>query len=102
MGGHDRNSYDTGASGQAQSNLASVAAQLESLISMRDAQVKAAMANFQADGVSDEYHAKEQQWNRAAAQVRQIIALVKQNLERNDETATTALARARSAVGGIG
>lgn len=102
MSGVDRRSYDTGASAQAQATFASIAGQLEILIGIRDAQVKAAMASFQADGVSEDYHAKEQQWNTAAGEVRQIIALVRTALQRNDEHAITALARARSAVGGIG
>lgn len=101
MSGNDRRGYDTGASAQAQANIASVAGHLETLIGTRDAQVKAAMAGFQADGVSEDYHAKEQQWNSAAGEVRRIIALVRSTLQRNDEHAATALARARSAVGGI-
>ena len=43
-GSADRRSYDTAASGEAQANLAVVIARLESLISERDGQVKAAMA----------------------------------------------------------
>lgn len=100
--GMDRRSFDTAASGQAQSNLVNVAGQLEGLIGARDAQVKQAMADFTADGVSDAYHAKEVQWNRAAAEVRSIIALVKTSLQRNDDTATSTLSQAKSAVAGIG
>ena len=102
MGTLDRRSFDTAASGQAQANIAATAAQLAALIATRDAQVKQAMADFTADGVSDEYHGKELQWNRAASEVRQIIALVKTSLQRNDESASTALAQAESAVAGIG
>lgn len=102
MGMLDRRSFDTAASGQAQANIAATAGQLEALISGRDAQVKQAMADFAADGVSEEYHGKEVQWNRAASEVRQIIALVKTSLQRNDESASTALAQAKSAVAGIG
>jgi uncharacterized protein YukE len=101
MATNDRRSFDTAASAQAQSNLAATAGQLEALIADRDAQVKRAMADFAADGVSDEYHAKEVQWNRSATEVRQIIALVKTALTKNDDTATTALAQAKSAVAAI-
>ena len=101
MSSADRRSYDTAASGQAQANLMSVVGQLESLISQRDSQVKQAMSDFQADGVSDAYQAKEQQWNRAAAEVRQIIALVRGALQRNDDTAATTLSQAKSAVDAI-
>jgi hypothetical protein len=102
MGTQDRRSFDTAASGQAQGSIVATAAHLGSLITVRDAQVKQAMADFTADGVSDEYHAKEVQWNRAATEVRQIIALVKTSLQRNDDTAATALGQAKSAVAGIG
>jgi hypothetical protein len=64
--------------------------------------VNAAMADFAADGVSEDYRAVEQRWTTAANQVQQIIALVRTTRERNDETAATALARASSAVQGIG
>jgi hypothetical protein len=98
----DRNSYDTGASAEAQANLHSVIGQLESVLNTRDAQVKAAMANFMATGVSDEYHAKEVQWNSAANEVRTIIGLVKTLLTENDATAQQTLSKAGAAVANIG
>jgi hypothetical protein len=101
MANLDRRSYDTGASGEAQANLATVVARLEALLNRRDADVKAAMADFQADGVSDAYHGKEVRWHRAGGEVRQIIALVKTTLERNDGTAHETLARAKAAVDSI-
>jgi hypothetical protein len=102
MSSQGRRSYDIAASGQAQANLIAVAGHLETVICQRDGAVKAAMADFSADGVSAEYHAKEVQWNHAADEVRSIIALLKTALQRNDDTATTTLARARLAVGNIG
>ncbi|MGK5530594.1 pore-forming ESAT-6 family protein [Streptomyces sp. URMC 129] len=98
----DRRSYDTDASAEAQSNLQGVIAQLEGVIAERDRQVKAAMADFQADGVSDQYHGVEQRWNRSANEVRSIIGLLKSTLESNDATAQNTLTRARGAVDGIG
>ena len=98
----DRRSYDTGASADVQTSLQGVVAQLERVLTDRDRAVKAAMAEFQADGVSDEYHGKEVRWNRAATEVREIIRLVRTTMEQNDGTAQTTLARARAAVDNIG
>ncbi|MFC8867911.1 pore-forming ESAT-6 family protein [Streptomyces sp. NPDC057148] len=98
----DRRSYDTGASADVQTSLHGVIAQLERVLTDRDRAVKAAMAEFQADGVSDEYHGKEVRWNRAATEVREIIRLVRTTMEQNDGTAQSALAKARAAVDNIG
>jgi outer membrane murein-binding lipoprotein Lpp len=98
----DRRSFDTGTSAQVQGDLATIVGRLEAAISQRTADVNAAMADFQADGVSEEYRAVEQRWNTAATEVRQIIDLVKTTMARNDESAGTALSRARSAVQSIG
>ncbi|MGP4109556.1 pore-forming ESAT-6 family protein [Streptomyces sp. 4N509B] len=98
----DRRSYDTGASAEAQTNITGVMNLLEGVITARDQQVKAAMADFQADGVSDQYQAVEQRWNSSAQEVREIITLLRTTLENNDATAQTTLSRARAAVDGIG
>jgi uncharacterized protein YukE len=98
----DRRSYDTGASSEVQGGLQGIVGQLERVLSDRDSAVKAAMADFQADGVSEEYHGKEVRWNRAANEVRSIIHLVRTTLEDNDGTAQTTLAKARAAVDNIG
>jgi uncharacterized protein YukE len=97
-----RRSYDTGASSQVQGDLGSIAGRLEAVINDRDRAVQQAMADFQADGVSDEYTAVERRWNTAATEVKSIITLVRQTLNKNDDTATTALSRAKTAVSGIG
>lgn len=100
--GADRRSYDTGASADAQTNIQSVIARLEEVIGQRDRQVKAAMADFTADGVADEYHGKEQRWNKASQEVKNIIHLLKTTLEKNDGTAQSTLQRAKAAVDNIG
>ncbi|WP_432141884.1 pore-forming ESAT-6 family protein [Streptomyces sp. bgisy084] len=100
--GMDRRSYDSGASAEAQGNIQAVIARLEQVIAERDAQVKAAMSDFAADGVAEEYHGKEQRWNRASQEVRSIIQLLKTTLEKNDGTAHQTLARAKAAVDNIG
>ena len=97
-----RRAYDTSSSGQTQSDLAGVVARLEANISQRNADVNSAMADFQADGVSDDYQVVEQRWHSAATEVQNIITLVRTTLLRNDEIATTTLSRARAAVQGIG
>lgn len=98
----DRRSFDTGVSGQVQADLAGVIARLESTISQRGSDVAAAMADFTADGVSEDFRAVEDRWNRAAQEVRTIIGLVRTTMTRNDETAGSTLAQARTAVQGIG
>ena len=100
--GAGRRSYDTGASADVQGSLQAVVARLEEVIGQRDRQVKAAMADFAADGVADEYHGKEMRWNRASQEVKNIIALVRSTLEENDATAQSTMARAKAAVDNIG
>jgi hypothetical protein len=98
----DRRSFDTGVSQQVQSDLAGVIARLEANITQRNSDVAAAMSDFQADGVSEEYRTVEQRWHNAANEVQQIITLVRTTMTKNDDTATTTLGRARAAVNGIG
>jgi hypothetical protein len=98
----DRRSFDTSTSQAVQSDLTGIVSRLEATISQRTADVNAAMSDFQADGVSDEYRVVEQRWTSAATEVQQIITLVKTTMTRNDETATTALTQARTAVQSIG
>ncbi len=97
-----RRAFDTSSSSQTQSDLAGVVARLEANISQRNVDVNAAMADFQADGVSEDYHVVEQRWHSAATEVQNIITLVRTTLLKNDETATTTLSRARAAVQSIG
>ena len=98
----DRRSFDTAISGQVQSDLSGIITRLEANIAQRNSDVAAAMGDFLADGVDEEYRAVEQRWQNAAAEVQQIITLVRTTMAQNDETAGTALSRARAAVQGIG
>lgn len=98
----DRRSFDTGVSQQVQSDLGGIVARLEANISQRQSDVATAMSDFQADGVDDQYRTVEQRWNNAATQVREIIALVRTTMTKNDDSATGALTRARGAVDAIG
>lgn len=98
----EQRSYDISASESAQANFEAVASRLEGLISQRDADVKNAMAQYQADGVSDEYQAKEARWNKAAGQVRTIITTLRSSMQTTDESASGALQKAKSAVDQMG
>lgn len=93
--------YNTDSSADAQTNFNNVANQLEALLNLRDQQVKAAMAQYLATNVSDEYLGKEQRWHAKAGQVRDIIRLLRQSLAQNDETALAALKKAGTAVANI-
>ncbi|MFE6364159.1 pore-forming ESAT-6 family protein [Streptomyces sp. NPDC057806] len=98
----DRRSYDTGASSEVQISLQGIIGQLELVLTDRERAVKAAMAEFTADGVAEEYHGKEMRWHRAAGEVREIIRLVRTTMEQNDGTAQSTLAKAKAAVDNIG
>lgn len=99
---YNRLSWDTGASTETQGNLQTVIARLEQLIGTHDSDVKAALNDFTADGVSDVYTGKEAKWAAAAAQTQHIIDLVKRTMSQNDSTAQTTHSQARSAVEAIG
>ena len=96
----DRNDYNIGSSESAQANFEAVAQRLESLLARRDADVKTAMADYIADGVSEEYAALEQQWNTAGDQVRLVISEIRKSLAENDDVARRALSTARAAIPG--
>ena len=98
----DRRSFDLPASASAQEAFHTSASHLEALIDQRDADVAAAMADYRADGVSDEYAAKELRWHTVAGEVRTIITTLRSSIGSNDQTANTAMQRARAAVGAIG
>lgn len=98
----ERRSYSIDASQGVQANFESVASRLESLISQRDTDVRDAMAQYQADGVSEEYRAKETRWNKAASEVRSIISTLRTSLQTTDESAATALSKASAAVDEMG
>jgi hypothetical protein len=93
--------YDTGASGEAQGNFGSVARQLEALINSHNADVRRAMEQYFAEGVSDAFTGKAARWHHAANQVTHIINLVRSTMSENDGIAGTAQARAMGAVDSI-
>jgi len=101
-GDSSRRSFDTGSSQQVQGDLQSIAGRLEAVINDRNRAVAQAMADFQADGVSDQYADVERRWHTAADEVKGIIHLVRTTMSKNDETAAATLSKAKAAVGGIG
>lgn len=96
----DRNDYNISSSQSAQANFEKVAGLLEAALGRRDSDVKAAMAVYQADGVSDQYAAVEKQWNDAGTEVKMIISTVRNSLATNDDLATAAMIKAASYVPG--
>lgn len=98
----DKRSFSTDASQSAQDNFNATAGLLESLIAQRNADVTAAMAEYVADGVSEDYQAKELRWKAASEGVKEIINTLRGSLSSNDETAGGSQQRAQAAVHSIG
>jgi hypothetical protein len=98
----DRRSWDDAAADSAVQNFNQTATQLEALINQRDADVRRAMADYQADGVSDQYQTKEMRWHQAADQVRSIITSLRASLEDSQQIAATTASAATRAVADIG
>lgn len=98
----DRRDYDTAAVDGAIEEFYATAALLEQLIEQRDADVRQAMADYTADGVSEEYAAKELRWKNAATNVKTIVDTLRRSLEQSNETAQATLQKAKSAVANVG
>jgi hypothetical protein len=97
----NRNDYDTAATAAAQDRFKAVADHLEHVLNERDADVKAAMMDYFAQGVSDEYHGKERRWNLVGTEVRGIITTLRDSLLTSDGTAHHANNQAGQAVASI-
>jgi hypothetical protein len=98
----DRNSYDTGASGEVQGTINNLAGQISSLIAAHKQNVTSALTDASASGVTDNYRAVEDRFNKAADQTLAIIKTLKDTMAQNDATAAATLKKASSAVDGIG
>ena len=101
-GNSERRDFDVAASQNAQDNFNAIASRLEALIDARDRDVKQGLSDYQADGVSEEYAAKELRWNQVGSEVKGIIQTLRSSLASNDESAAQALQQAKSAVNSIG
>jgi uncharacterized protein YukE len=97
----DRLAYDTGASAESEMTIAQVVMLLELLTGDRNAQVKQALSDFFAEGVSEEYGAIELDWEQTSENVRIIIDELKRVLEENDGIAQQTAQRAAAAVAAI-
>jgi uncharacterized protein YukE len=94
----DRLGFDVKVSQDVQADFLQVATQLQGLLDAHDADVRAAMFDYEATGVSDEYEALELKWKNAASEVRLVIDQIRRSLEESDEIAKTTLSRAQTAV----
>jgi hypothetical protein len=92
----DRNAHDVGASQAVQDEFDTAAGLLEAALERRNGDVKTAMADYQADGVSEDYEGMETSWNTAGTEVKGIIKLLRESLAQNDDIAVAALAKAKS------
>ncbi|HET6738308.1 MAG TPA: pore-forming ESAT-6 family protein [Kribbella sp.] len=98
----NRNSYDTAASGEVQSTINSLSGQITSLIAAHKQNVTAALSDASASGVTENYRAVEDRFNKAAEQTLAIIGSLKETLSQNDATAAATLKKASAAVDNIG
>ena len=98
----DRRDYDTSAVDAAIEEFYATASRLEALIEQRNGDVQTAMSDYLADGVSEDYAAKERRWKDAASNVKTIVDTLRKSLEQSNETAQGTLQRAKSAVANIG
>jgi hypothetical protein len=98
----NRNSYDTAASGEVQTTIKNLSDQISGLIAAHKQNVTAALSDASASGVTENYRAVEDRFNKAADATLGIIASLKETLVQNDATAAATLKKASSAVDGIG
>ncbi|TDD28016.1 hypothetical protein E1218_08775 [Kribbella turkmenica] len=98
----NRNSYDTAASGEVQTKINSLSGQISGLIATHKQNVTAALSDASASGVTENYRAVEDRFNKAADQTLAIINSLKETLAQNDATAAATLKKASAAVDGIG
>ncbi|MFT3861917.1 hypothetical protein [Micropruina sp.] len=96
QGNLDTNAYDVSASQQVQDDFDTAAGNLEAALNAHDGDVKAAMAEYQADGVSDQHEAMEKQWIAAGDDVKLIIKTLRGSLAKNDDIAIATINRAKS------
>jgi hypothetical protein len=97
----DRLSFDTSTSESVEAEFNRVASQLESVLTARDADVRAMLAQYEVDGVSDDYRWAESRWLGAAAGVRDVIHQIRSALMESDRVAMEMVAKARGAVQAI-
>lgn len=97
----DQIGYDTGASGQAQDEFRAVSQTLMQIINEHSGNVSNALANYEAEDVSDMFGAKSNRFDAASNQVVGIINLIQRTMAENDGTAVTGQQQARNHVESI-
>ncbi|WP_035832741.1 hypothetical protein [Jonesia quinghaiensis] len=93
--------YSRAAMSEAERNVLANAQQLERVISDRRRDVAAAMAQYEATGVSAEYAAKEERWVAAADSVLEIVGTLREAMNRTNRDADDACARLRALAQGM-
>jgi flagellar motor component MotA len=101
MPGADQNSYDIDASTQVQDRVNQLSAQISSLITQHETNVKALLSDATMTNVTDSYREVETKFSKAAQDVLNIIRLLTDTMKDNDETARTALKQAQASVDAI-
>lgn len=96
--GPDTNAYDVGVSQQVQDDFNTAAANLEAAITRHDADVAAAMTEYEAEEVSDAHRQMEKQWKDAGTDVKDVIQLLRSSLSQNDEVAVRTMRGAMKAI----
>jgi hypothetical protein len=97
-----RNAYDSGASAEVQGTIKSLSGQIQAQIEQHKANVKAMRADATMTKVMEEYDGVEARFNKAAAEVQNIIKLLGDTLQEYDTAADNAFKAASQAVQGIG
>ncbi|WP_112238963.1 hypothetical protein [Kribbella monticola] len=96
-----RTGFDSTASGETQTKIKNLSAQIESLLSQHKANVKAMRADASMTKVMDDYDAVEAKFNAAASEVQSIIKSLASTLQQFDGIGETAHSAASTAVRGM-
>lgn len=98
----DRLSYDVPAADATVQEIGQLVARIEQLIGDREKQAQEFLGDFRMTHGDEEYRRVETRWNNASKETREIVNIVKQTIDRNSQTATGAVAKARGAIANIG
>lgn len=93
--------YSRAAMDEAERNVLDRADQLESVISQRRNDVAAAMAQYEATGVSADYAAKEERWATAADSVLEIVRTLRNAMKSTNRDADDVCAQLNALTQGL-
>ncbi|QCU77410.1 hypothetical protein E7744_03645 [Citricoccus sp. SGAir0253] len=94
-------SYDSGAAAAYEAEVAAITARIEGIIGDREAQKNYVASNYRSTDNDTDYDTVERKWLEAADAVRALVVQARELMERNDETAAAAHARAGAAIAGM-